>query len=65
MDANSAPVQEEQPGQDAPNVPFASENENMDFLLGDSPMDWSEWDHLLNQFQESLVDDMTLMPGSV
>ncbi|KAJ5377662.1 uncharacterized protein N7496_005071 [Penicillium cataractarum] len=63
MEVNNAPVQE--PGQYASNVPFDGGTENMDFLLGDSPMDWSEWDNLLNQFQESLVDDMTLMPGSV
>ncbi|KAJ5692259.1 hypothetical protein N7462_001682 [Penicillium macrosclerotiorum] len=36
--------------------------ERIDFLL-DSPMVWSEWDALMNQFQESLVDDMTLVPG--
>jgi hypothetical protein len=64
VDANRAPIQEPQ-GQYASNVPVETGTENMDFLLGDSPMDWSEWDNLLNQFQESLVDDMTLMPGSV
>ncbi|CEJ56990.1 hypothetical protein PMG11_05700 [Penicillium brasilianum] len=64
IEVNNAPVQEP-PSQYASNVPFDTGTENMDFLLGDSPMDWSEWDHLLNQFQESLVDDMTLMPGAV
>lgn len=64
VEVNNAPVQEP-PSQYASNVPFDTGTENMDFLLGDSPMDWSEWDHLLNQFQESLVDDMTLMPGAV
>ncbi|KAJ5153056.1 uncharacterized protein N7482_009534 [Penicillium canariense] len=57
MDGHSTSFQE-QLGQYASDIPF-------DFLLGDSPMDWNEWDNLLNQFQESLVDDMTLMPGSL
>ncbi|KAJ5120045.1 hypothetical protein N7448_010714 [Penicillium atrosanguineum] len=43
---------------------FSVEALNSDFLLTDSPMDWNEWDNLLNQFQESLVDDMTFLPRS-
>lgn len=45
-------------------VNFSVEPVNFDFLLTDSPMGWNEWDNLLNQLQESLVDDMAFMPGS-
>lgn len=35
------------------------DNGDFDFLVQDTgPMDWNEWDGLLNQFQESLMDDM-------
>lgn len=54
----------EEPSQYPSNHVFDAGAENMDVLLGDSP-DWSEWCNLMNQFQESLVDDMTLMPGSL
>lgn len=38
---------------------------DLDFIFhGDSPMDWNQWDDLLNQFQESLMDDMALMATS-
>ncbi|KAJ5111012.1 hypothetical protein N7532_001547 [Penicillium argentinense] len=42
---------------------FGAGAEDVSYLLEDSP-NWDEWDNLLNQFQESLVDDMTLMPSS-
>ncbi|KAJ5639674.1 uncharacterized protein N7484_007536 [Penicillium longicatenatum] len=35
------------------------DNRNFDFSFEDtSTLDWNEWDGLLNQFQESLMDDM-------
>ncbi|KAJ5594400.1 uncharacterized protein N7459_000608 [Penicillium hispanicum] len=43
---------------------FDDEVGNFDFFH-DSPVDWNDWDNLLNQFQESLVDDMTLPLGSL
>lgn len=54
---------QDQLGREASNVDLV-EPGNFDFLLSESPMDWNEWDNLLNQFQESLVDDMAFMPGS-
>lgn len=41
---------------------FDPETERFDFMMGDSPVDWNEWDKLLNQFQSSLVDDATYLP---
>ncbi|KAJ5162261.1 hypothetical protein N7492_007653 [Penicillium capsulatum] len=54
----------EQPGQHDVTAPFVTELDNFESLLNSSPMDWNEWDNLLNQFQASLVDDIALMPGS-
>ena len=53
----------EQPNHHGDTAPFDADIDNFDFLSNAIPMDWNEWDILLNQFQESLVDDMTLMPG--
>lgn len=47
----------EQPGQHE-TAPFDTEFETFGSLLNSSPMDWNEWDNLLNQFQASLVDDI-------
>ncbi|KAJ5538102.1 hypothetical protein N7494_007581 [Penicillium frequentans] len=42
-----------------PSMLQLDDNRDFDFLAQDtSPMDWNEWDCLLNQFQESLMDDM-------
>ncbi|KAJ5426148.1 hypothetical protein N7465_001218 [Penicillium sp. CMV-2018d] len=35
--------------------------ENLNFLLGDSPQDWNEWDNLLSNFQGSFTDDATYL----
>ncbi|KAJ5999041.1 hypothetical protein N7451_006851 [Penicillium sp. IBT 35674x] len=42
-----------------PLISQPDDNRDFDFLAQDtSSMDWNEWDCLLNQFQESLMDDM-------
>lgn len=44
---------------DEPSILQFDDKRDFDFLVQDtSPMDWNEWDGLLNQFQESLMDDM-------
>jgi hypothetical protein len=50
-----------QPSHDLSGSQLVPEAENYDFLFGDSPQDWSEWDNLLNQFQGSLTDDTTYL----
>lgn len=51
--------------QDTVTPQFTSEGTELDFIFNDdSPMDWNEWDNLLNQFQESLMDDM-MMPETI
>lgn len=51
--------------QDASTSYLTSEGADLDFIFGnDSPMDWNEWDNMLNQFQDSLFDDM-IMPGTI
>ncbi|EPS26740.1 hypothetical protein PDE_01679 [Penicillium oxalicum 114-2] len=39
--------------------------ENAECLLGDSPLDWNEWDRLLDECQDPLGEDMTMMTRSV
>lgn len=51
-----------QPGQHDATASFVPEFENFESLLNASPMDWNEWDNLLDQFQASLVDDLAFMP---
>ncbi|KAJ5357487.1 hypothetical protein N7541_004645 [Penicillium brevicompactum] len=46
-----------QPSHEFPTSHFDPEAEKFDFMMGDSPVDWNEWDNLLNQFQSSLADD--------
>ncbi|KAJ5114847.1 hypothetical protein NUU61_000606 [Penicillium alfredii] len=53
-----------QPSHDLPSSHMGAEAENL-FFFGESPMDWDNWDNLLNQFQESVMDDATLMIGSL
>ncbi|KAJ5918381.1 hypothetical protein N7454_010756 [Penicillium verhagenii] len=36
----------------------SDENRDLEFLFQDTSMDWNDWDGLLTQFQESLVDGM-------
>jgi hypothetical protein len=46
-------------GQPDPNFCASStglEGEDFGFFLGNSPEDWTDWDSLLNQFDESLMD---------
>ncbi|CAG8028394.1 unnamed protein product [Penicillium salamii] len=50
-----------QPGYDFATSHYDREPENLHFMTGDSPVDWNEWDNLLNQFQSSLVDDATYL----
>ncbi|KAJ5613615.1 hypothetical protein N7528_007269 [Penicillium herquei] len=51
--------------QDAPSADLRENRGKIDYIVHDeTPMDWNEWDNLLNQFQESLMDDMDLMAGS-
>lgn len=54
---------QDQSSREASTADFGVEVGNFDFLLNEVPMDWNEWDNLLNQFQESLVDDLAFMPG--
>lgn len=46
-----------QPGHELSTSQFDPEEERFDFVLDDSPINWNEWDNLLNQFQSSLTDD--------
>ncbi|KAJ5965306.1 hypothetical protein N7481_012020 [Penicillium waksmanii] len=54
---------QELPSQSVPSEYLASGPEDINFLLTDSP-NWTEWDNLLNQFQESLLDDTALLSGA-
>ncbi|CAG8025585.1 unnamed protein product [Penicillium olsonii] len=50
-----------QPGHEFATSNYGPEGERFDFMMGDSPVDWNEWDNLLNQFQSSLADDTTYL----
>ncbi|KAJ6032245.1 hypothetical protein N7540_002977 [Penicillium herquei] len=51
--------------QDASSANLGENRGGLDYILHDeTPMDWNDWDNLLNQFQESMMDDMDLMAGS-
>lgn len=52
---------QELPSQSIPTEYLGHGVDEIDFLLTDSP-NWTEWDNLLNQFQESLMDDIVLLP---
>ncbi|KAJ6114970.1 hypothetical protein N7486_000748 [Penicillium sp. IBT 16267x] len=59
---NSSPAQQTQPpvrsNHDA-SMSQPDDNKDFAFLFQDtSPMDWNEWDGFLDQFQESLMDDI-------
>jgi hypothetical protein len=67
-ESQSQPVEETQniengASQDQPEHDFATARfdpaDGFEFLLGDSPIDWNEWDTLLNQFPPGLTDDAT------
>ncbi|KAJ6085528.1 hypothetical protein N7499_005157 [Penicillium canescens] len=48
---------QDQPEHDFRTARFNPEADGFEYLLGDSPIDWNEWDTLLNQFPASLTDD--------
>ncbi|KAJ6087236.1 hypothetical protein N7467_006150 [Penicillium canescens] len=48
---------QDQPEHDFRTARFDPEADGFEYLLGDSPIDWNEWDTLLNQFPTSLTDD--------
>ncbi|OGE54586.1 hypothetical protein PENARI_c006G10685 [Penicillium arizonense] len=48
---------QDQPEHDFRTARFDPEADGFEYLLGDSPIDWNEWDTLLNQFPASLTDD--------
>jgi hypothetical protein len=48
---------QDQPEHDFRTARFDPEAGGFEYLLGDSPIDWNEWDTLLNQFPTSLTDD--------
>ncbi|KAJ5116338.1 hypothetical protein N7456_000686 [Penicillium angulare] len=51
--------------QSEPIAQLDESSRDFDFLFSQhSPMDWNEWDDLLNHFQESLMDDTALMATS-
>lgn len=54
---------QELPSQSIPSEDLGASSEELDFLLTGS-LDWNEWDKLMNQFQESLMDDIAAMPSS-
>ncbi|KAJ5726328.1 uncharacterized protein N7483_007685 [Penicillium malachiteum] len=51
--------------QDATSVDLGRNRGGFDYLVHEeASMNWNDWDNLLNQFQESLMDDMNFMTGS-
>lgn len=48
------------PSQSIPAEYLGTGPDDINFLMNDSP-NWNEWDNLLNQFQESLIDENALL----
>ncbi|KAF7716974.1 Fungal Zn(2)-Cys(6) binuclear cluster domain-containing protein [Penicillium ucsense] len=50
---------------EAPRALSDREAGGFETLLGDSPLNWLEWEELLNQCPDSFMEDMTVMTGFV